>query len=106
MDRLLEIGFQIVGDWSIREGEIVFELTRMMADKKILYSFVTDGEVKYIGKSIRSLSSRMYGYQRPGPTQRTNIRNQANIKALLGQGKTVDILALATVVCFIMGPFK
>jgi len=66
----------------------------MMSDKRILYAFVSDGEVKYIGKTIQSLSSRMYGYQKPGPTQTTNIRNHAKIKALLEKRKTVDIFAL------------
>jgi hypothetical protein len=105
MNRLLEIGFQLVGHWSLREGDPVFELTRMMTDKKILYAFVSDGEVKYIGKTIQSLSSRMYGYQRPDPTQTTNVRNQANIKALLDWTRQLTFSPCATMVCFIMGPF-
>src|SRR5262249_54205155 len=53
-----------------------------------------DGEVKYVGKSDHSLYTRMYGYKNPGPSQITNVRNNARIRALLQSGAAVDILAL------------
>ena len=36
----------------------------------------------------------MYGYQNPGPSQNTNIRNNNLIKEFLSRGESVDIFAL------------
>lgn len=66
----------------------------MSSKQNILYAFVCDGEVKYIGKTKTTLSSRMNGYRSPGATQTTNLRNHSNIKALLELGGSVDVLAL------------
>jgi hypothetical protein len=94
MNRLLEIGFRLIGQWKIKRKKLDIELTAMMKNKNVLYAFVSNGEVKYIGKTIQSLQRRMYGYQNPGPTQRTNIRNHALLKELLFKGETVEIFAL------------
>ena len=94
MNRLLQIGFESVGHWKLSNGEPVFDLTRMMSESNILYAFVSDGEIKYVGKTTQPLAKRLLGYQSPGPTQSTNIKNRAKIKNLLIEGKVVDILAL------------
>ena len=59
-----------------------------------MYAFAAAGQVLYIGKSVRSLKNRLYGYERPGPTQRTNIRNRENVRQALLQGQAVTVLAL------------
>jgi len=94
MNRLLEIGFQTVGHWQLVNGELSFQLLRHGGQSNILYAFVSDGEVKYIGKTLQPLSKRLYGYKNPGPSQSTNIKNNAFIKELLNIGAGVDILAL------------
>ena len=94
MNRLLEIGFQTVGHWQLVNGELSFQLLRHGAQSNILYAFVSDGEVKYVGKTLQPLSKRLYGYKNPGPTQSTNIKNNSYIKELLNIGAGVDILAL------------
>ena len=94
MNRLLEVGFEKVGYWRLDSGRIALELHRMASKKNILYAFVCDGDVKYIGKTKSTLSSRMGGYRSPGRTQTTNLRNSANIRALLEMGGSVDLLAL------------
>ncbi|MDB5803215.1 MAG: hypothetical protein JWN73_537 [Betaproteobacteria bacterium] len=94
MDRLLEIGFERAGLWLLEEGELKLELQLYGAQKNILYAFVTDGQVKYVGKTIRTLAIRMAGYRVPGSTQVTNIKNNANIKSLLSAGAAVEIYAL------------
>jgi hypothetical protein len=48
----------------------------------------------YIGKTVRTLASRMYGYQKPGPTQLTSPKNHDNIRGLLQQGKSIEIYVL------------
>ncbi|HNI69456.1 MAG TPA: GIY-YIG nuclease family protein, partial [Nitrospira sp.] len=58
------------------------------------YAFVIDTEVLYVGKTVDTLRKRMYGYQKPGPTQSTNIRNNKNLIACLASGKVVSIFVL------------
>ena len=50
--------------------------------------------MKYVGKTVQSLAKRLSGYKNPGPTQTTNIKNNAHIKKLLRFGAAIDILAL------------
>jgi len=94
MNRLLEIGFQAAGHWHLVDGELSLELLRHGLQRNILYAFVSDGEVKYVGKTVQTLSKRLYGYKNPGATQSTNIKNNSRIKELLNTGAAVDILAL------------
>jgi len=90
---LLELGFEEVGEWLIEEDSLQFSLTRHRNEQNILYAFVVQGEVKYIGKSNLTLSRRMNGYKQPGPTQNTNIRINSRIKDLLHKNISVQILA-------------
>lgn len=94
MHRLLEIGFKPAGHWSLDGENLVLELSRQQSQKNVLYSFVCDGEVKYVGKTTRTLLQRMAGYRKPGSTQSTNIRNHGKIKEQLASGAAVEILAL------------
>lgn len=105
LNRLLAVGFELVGCWRMSGEDLAFELTRHALQRNVLYAFVCDGEVKYVGKSTQSLRSRMSGYRRPGPTQSTNVANNARIRALLGDGFTVDILALPDNGLLHYGPF-
>ncbi len=94
MNRLLEIGFQTAGHWLLEGDLLTLELVRHSAQKNILYAFVCDGEVKYIGKTVRTLAVRMAGYKRPGRTQTTNINNHRRIREMLAAGVAVEIFAL------------
>jgi len=91
--RLLELGFQKVGQWQLVGGKPSFRLTSYVRESNILYAFVSNGIVRYIGKSMQTLEQRMNGYKNPGPTQRTNIRNHAKIFDLLKAGEQIEILA-------------
>lgn len=94
MNRLLEIGFDPAGHWLL-DGEVLrYELARNSTQRNILYAFVSDGQVMYIGKTVQTLARRMSGYKQPGATQVTNIRNHENIRSLLTHGAAVEILAL------------
>lgn len=94
MNRLIEIGFQCVGHWKLDDDRPVYELTSLMKTPNVLYAFVSNGEIKYIGKTTQPLKGRMASYQSPGPTQSTNIKNNENIKTLLEAGEAVDIFVL------------
>lgn len=95
MNRLIEIGFIKVGYWRLSEDSIKYHLDEKHTDvKNNLYAFVCDGEVKYVGKTTRLLRKRMYHYSRPGPSQSTNIKNNANILDMLSKNIAVDIFVL------------
>jgi len=105
MNRLLDIGFQLVGHWCIGEDSLTFELRRHGTQMNILYAFVSDGEVMYVGKTVRTLNQRLTGYRNPVPSQSTNIRNNARIRDVLRSGAAVDILALPDNGLLHYGPF-
>lgn len=92
---LLDLGFEEAGEWLASQATLKYSLVRHAAESHILYAFVSHGQVLYVGKSVRTLSQRMYNYQNPGPTQSTNIINHANIRQVLEQGATVQIFAFA-----------
>lgn len=94
MNRLLNIGFISVGHWTHRDNTIMYTLASHHTTKNVLYSFISNGDIKYIGKTKVRLSQRMYGYQNPGPTQTTNIRVNATIKKLLEADQPVNIFIL------------
>ncbi len=94
MNRLLEIGFKPAGHWLLEDGRLRFELTQHSTQTNILYAFVCDGDVVYVGKTVRMLATRMSGYKTPGKTQTTNINNHQRIVELLTRGSAIEILAL------------
>lgn len=95
MRRLLQIGFEQVGSWRLRGQELSLELTRMNGQRNVLYAFVQDAAVLYVGKTTGSLESRMGGYLRPHASQRTNVRNNQALLQLLRQDRAIDIYAWA-----------
>lgn len=91
VQELKRIGFKKVGKWSYQDNKIKLELKEMENEEGVLYSFVVDEEIKYIGKTIQKLVKRMKGYENPGKTQATNIRNNSSIQQILDLGNEVDI---------------
>ena len=94
MNRLLEIGFQPVGHWVLSNGEIAPDLRQMPSRRNVLYAFVCEGDIQYIGRATQQLSATLLAYQRPNPAQSAKLRNSANIRESLLQGRKVDILVL------------
>jgi hypothetical protein len=95
MNRLLNIGFSYVGNWTLNNlSRLSLTLSSHYNSKNILYSFISNGEIKYIGKSIQTLESRLYGYQNPGSSQSTNIRVNKLLVEQLQKGYPVDIFIL------------
>ena len=92
--RLEQIGFRFVGTWTHVADCLRCQLAEHGTSVNVLYAFVLDEEVLYVGKTIRSLRARMRGYERPGNSQSTNIRSNAKIRELLQQGRAVRILVL------------
>lgn len=92
--RLLDVGFREVGAWKLNGQRPSYSLEAEATSYNVLYAFVRDDEILYIGKTTIPLRDRMYQYQRPGPSQRTNIRVNGLLTALLSDGKRVAIYAL------------
>lgn len=94
MNRILRIGFCKVGTWHLKDAGIAYELETIALRPHTLYAFVVNDEVCYVGKTTKTLRKRLNSYARPGSTQATNLRNNANILAALKAGSTVEIFAL------------
>lgn len=94
MNQLLEIGFESAGHWIVKADALHFVLTRHSTQRNVLYAFVCDGTVMYVGKTVQTLVKRMSGYRRPGSSQTTNIKNHKRIRKLIDAGAAIEILAL------------
>jgi len=94
MNRLIEIGFKYAGNWTISGEKLICDLTGYSVTKNVLYAFISNGDIKYIGKTTQQLRTRFSGYKNPAPSQSTNINNNANIRALLIRKVPVDIFVL------------
>lgn len=88
------MGFLKCGSWLLRNGQLACDLKEHGQDQNVLYAFVCNGEVVYIGKTTQSLKKRMYGYLKPGPTQSTNIKGNEQIQAALEAEKLLEIYTL------------
>jgi hypothetical protein len=105
MNRLLNVGFQTAGEWILQGGRLRFDIRQHGSQENVLYAFVCDGTVKYVGKSTQKLRARMAGYSSPGPTSSTNQRVKQLIVSLLMSGVTVEVLALPDSGLMHYGPF-
>lgn len=93
MEKLENIGFIKVGAW-IRDSNLNHTITKHLDERSLLYSFISDSEVIYIGKTADTLRNRMNGYRNAGKSQRTNTRVKEQILDLLQNKKEVDIYIL------------
>lgn len=95
LDTLLQIGFQEIGNWDSKGSTLEYVIGKhdnLMRMDKALYAFCCDQDVLYIGKTTKTLRQRFMGYCNPGPSQRTNRHKHEEIKQMLAQHKTVQIL--------------
>lgn len=94
LSELQDLGFRRVGRWLHDGPQLRYELIAEQDAEKVLYAFVTSDVVLYVGKTTQPLRKRMYGYQNPGSTQRTNIRCHGLLVDLIRDGSSVEILVL------------
>lgn len=106
MNRLFEIGFQVVGNWYIENEILKYELRKEIIQQNVLYAFIAESRLLYIGKTTKTLRRRMNGYLRPSPSQKTNIRNHKSILLLLESKNDVEILAMPDTELHQYGAFK
>jgi hypothetical protein len=99
MNRLANAGFKPAGSWRLAERGLELVLAEAMArQSNVLYAFVVDGALVYVGKTTQVLGKRMQGYKTPPASGEkgglTNIKNNRNIVAALIEGHVVDIFVL------------
>jgi len=86
--RLCEGGFSLAGNLTLSESGIVLPPVPKIAG---VYAYAWEGHAQYLGVATRSLAQRLYGYCRPGPTQRTNLRMNALLGDKLNAGAVIEL---------------
>lgn len=95
MNRLLKIGFEYVGHWTLDDSkQLSLTLNSNHNSKNLLYSYISNGKVMYIGKTTQTLQTRLHGYLNPTTSQSTNIRVNGNIIEHLNNDNPIDIFIL------------
>ena len=94
LERLENIGFKQVGEWSVELAKIKFTFIDTASAKNVLYAFISQNTVMYIGKTVQTLRKRMDGYKNPSQTQSTNIKGNKLISEILLSNHPVAIYAL------------
>ncbi len=115
-ETLLAVGFRDIGRWvpARREGCLDYVLDGsnaqangpLLDERNSLYAFVQGDEVKYVGKTARTIRERFVGYRNPGQGQRTNWRCNRNIRELLQRGTTIRIFIFNPVSQLRYGDFE
>ena len=57
MGRLLEIGFERAGEWSLDDDELAIGIEHYANAANVLYAFVSGEELLYIGRSAARCAS-------------------------------------------------
>lgn len=91
--RLIAGGFVRFACWSLDASGTLMP-DRPLPKSSGVYAFAQGGTVQYVGVATQSLARHMYGYGRPGVSQRTNLRLNAIIKADLARAP-IDIYTIS-----------
>ena len=97
--KLLAIGFKDEAQWVTDDvgnlkhvGNNQNSWKNLIKIPRALYAFCEGNNIKYIGKTTKSIASRFVGYCNPGNGRATNYKCNTRIKQLLSSGKVVRIL--------------
>jgi hypothetical protein len=95
MQRLIDPGFKKVGAWKLKDdGEIKYTLISNAETCNVVYCFVSEGKIKYVGKTANPFSLRLESYYKPGANKSTDIHVHERIIAQLNRNKAVTIWLL------------
>ncbi len=106
LSRLEEIGFELAGEWLLEDGEPRIEVRRYAAAANVLYAFVSEQELLYIGRSGRALGLRMQGYEQGGPARSVRARNRERVVAMLMLDQQVALYAMPDPGSMLYGSFR
>ena len=86
--RFESIGFHKIGEWELEKNELKFYISHHHEFCNILYAFICQGTVVYVGKTDMNLEKHLWNFA-------YNDSKQGNlIKGALSTGKPVEIQAL------------
>ena len=94
LSRILESGFVEVGRWEMCDGKLMCNLVKEQTSYNVLYAYIVGDEVLYVGKTTSRLRDRMYQYQNPGRSQRTNLRVNELLSKAVSDGKEIRVFVL------------
>lgn len=91
ISNLIDLGFLKLSNWELIDGNLHCDFCEYANEKNLLYAYVIDRQIKYIGQTVMELKQRLYGYKKPNPKQSTNSRLNELIKNEILNGKHVEI---------------
>ena len=96
LESIKTLGFKEAGKWELdKDGKITSELTdNKITAENVVYAFIADEKVMYVGKTSRTLEARMQNYRNCDKTQEVNVRVSEEIKKILESGGNVLIYAM------------
>lgn len=100
---LLHIGFVDIGRWEPDGDFIAYRPDEAgiwkvdLRKPNALYAFVQGDDIRYIGKTSRSIRTRFTGYCKPADTQQTNKRCHGHIRTSLDNGVETRILVFTPI---------
>lgn len=93
-EMLIALGFVPVGAWALLSDSPACTIQNHPDRSPVVYAFLVEDFVMYVGKSNRSLRDRIGNLVHPEPSQRANQRSLLQIKQALAEGKRVTVYAL------------
>lgn len=88
---LLKNGFRFTGTWE-KQSSTLISLRGDVPNQRGVYCFCINEVAHYIGVASKDLKKRLYFYQKPGPSQSTNIRLNSLISSQIDDGHIVEVL--------------
>lgn len=90
VETLQKAGFEQSGNWKLdAEGRPCVQ--GAIPSNKGVYAFASTETVFYVGVAGMGLKKRLYFYEKPGSTQKTNVRVNELIRLSLADGETVNV---------------
>jgi len=112
LERIRAIGFLFSGHWTSKNGELNYiqetSSKKLWGSSNALYAFIVEktGEILYIGKTTRTPIQRFSGYKRPGNTQATNKKVNAEIISLIKKDNLISIYLFSGTIHLRWGEFS
>jgi hypothetical protein len=94
LTRLLNIGFRYVGEWHLVRKKLGYTLYSENDSRNLLFAFVSETEILYIGEISESFKRMLYGYQKTNAAQTPDCTLNRLLSELLQAGGIVEIYAL------------
>ena len=91
--KILDLGFEYAGFFKKTSDNIACHWSNENCKKytEVLYAFVYEKKVHYIGKTTQEFKKRIYGYLKPNTSQATNFRLNENIRKTLKLDEAIEI---------------